>query len=114
MWPKSLKPRALGRLVVAWLSRSRSASRIKDCPELSSSRLKPTIGRPKRLVRTVLASIAESKVFGKQMEREAKLEGDSFGGQRQGVPGGWVALELVNLEEALPRLLRRSWISSTC
>jgi hypothetical protein len=28
--------------------------------------------RPKRLVRTVLSSIAESKVFGKQMEREAK------------------------------------------
>jgi hypothetical protein len=28
--------------------------------------------RPERLVRTVLASIAESKAFGKQMEREAK------------------------------------------
>jgi hypothetical protein len=29
-------------------------------------------GRPKRLVRTVLASLAESQDFGKQMEREAK------------------------------------------
>ena len=42
-----------------------------DCPELAKP-AKADVGAPKRLVRTVLASIAESKVFGKQMEREAK------------------------------------------
>ncbi len=45
--------------------------RQEDCPELAKP-AKADDWRPKRLVRTVLASIAESKVFGKQMEREAK------------------------------------------
>ena len=67
MWPKSPKPRALGRLVAALPSFQSVSGGLPKKP----SRLKPTIGRLKRLVRTVLASMAESKVFGKQMEREA-------------------------------------------
>jgi hypothetical protein len=43
----------------------------EDCPELAKL-AKADNWCPKRLVRTVLASIVESKVFGKQMEREAK------------------------------------------
>ena len=49
--------------------------------------------RPKRLVRTVLASIAESKVFGKQMEREAKrrrfFEANAKAFLGDGLPWNW-------------------------
>ena len=49
--------------------------------------------RPERLVRTVLASIAESKVFGKQMEREAKrrrfFEADAQVFLGDGLPWNW-------------------------
>ena len=59
--------------------------------------------RPKRLVRTVLSSIANSKTFGKQMEREAKRR--RFGeAEDQSVLGRWSALELVDLEIALQGL----------
>jgi hypothetical protein len=49
--------------------------------------------RPKRLVRTVLASIAESKVFGRQMEREAKrrrfFEAKAKAFLGDGLPWNW-------------------------
>lgn len=49
--------------------------------------------RPKRLVRTVLASIAESKAFGKQMEREAKrrrfFEAKAQAFLGDGLPWNW-------------------------
>jgi len=49
--------------------------------------------RPKRLVRTVLASIAESKDFGKQMEREAKrrrfFEAQAKAFLGDGLPWNW-------------------------
>lgn len=49
--------------------------------------------RPKRLVRTVLASIAESKDFGKQMEREAKrrrfFEAKAKAFLGDGLPWNW-------------------------
>jgi hypothetical protein len=64
----------------------------EDCPELA----KPADvddWRPKRLVRTVLASIAESKVFGKQMEREAKrrrfFEANAKAFLGDGLPWNW-------------------------
>jgi hypothetical protein len=48
------------------------ARSIRDS-QLESNELVATADwRPKRLVRTVLSSIADSKTFGKQMEREAK------------------------------------------
>lgn len=40
-----------------------------------SPAIQPLDWRPKRLVRTVLASMAEAKEFGKQMQREAKRRG---------------------------------------
>jgi hypothetical protein len=49
--------------------------------------------RPRRLVRTVLASIAESKVFGRQMEREAKrrrfFEANAKAFLGDGLPWNW-------------------------
>jgi hypothetical protein len=49
--------------------------------------------RPKRLVRTVLGSIADSKVFGKQMEREAKrrrfFEATAQAFLGDGLPWNW-------------------------
>jgi hypothetical protein len=49
--------------------------------------------RPKRLVRTVLSSIAESKVFGKQLEREAKrrrfFEAKAKAFLGDGLPWNW-------------------------
>jgi hypothetical protein len=66
--------------------------RQEDGPELA----KPAQAddwRPKRLVRTVLASIAESKVFGKQMEREAKrrrfFEAQAKAFLGDGLPWNW-------------------------
>jgi len=68
--------------------------------------------RPKRLVRTVLSSEADSKPFGRQMAREAK--------QRR----FYEALCRASWETGRPgtgrsgsstfRLSHRSWISSTC
>jgi hypothetical protein len=46
-----------------------TARRSDDDPEPST---KPTAWRPKRLVRTVLSSVAEAKLFGAQMAREAR------------------------------------------
>ena len=68
MWPKSPKPRAS---VASSLPGSSPNQCQEDCPELAKPAKADDCG-PERLVRTVLASIAESKVFGKQMEREAK------------------------------------------
>src|SRR5262249_28729507 len=45
---------------------------IVDPEPAAKVRAGKTDWRPKRLVRTVLSSIANSKIFGKQMEREAK------------------------------------------
>jgi hypothetical protein len=44
---------------------------VDDCAEAATPSVAPD-WRPKRLVRTVLASLACSRVFGKQMAREAK------------------------------------------
>ncbi len=59
------------------------------CPEST----KAEDWRPKRLVRTVLASIAESKVFGRQMEREAKrrrfFEAKAKAFLGDGLPWNW-------------------------
>ena len=64
----------------------------EDCPELAKL-AKADDWRPKRLVRTVLASIAESKVFGKQMEREAKrrrfFEANAKAFLGDGLPWNW-------------------------
>ena len=83
--------RLLGRLPsLAWLSSL--DQRREDGPELA----KPAQAddwRPKRLVRTVLASIAESKVLGRQMEREAKrrrfFEAQAKAFLGDGLPGNW-------------------------
>jgi hypothetical protein len=64
----------------------------EDCPERAKL-AKADDWRPKRLVRTVLASIAESKVFGKQMEREAKrrrfFEANAKAFLGDGLPWNW-------------------------
>ena len=66
--------------------------RQEDCPELAKP-AKTDDWRPERLVRTVLASIAESKVFGKQMEREAKrrrfFEANAKAFLGDGLPWNW-------------------------
>jgi hypothetical protein len=58
-------------LSVASAQPTTPAVRAKEAPE-SIELVPPADWRPKRLVRTVLASLANSKVFGKQMAREAK------------------------------------------
>ena len=85
--------------------------RQEDCPELAKP-AKADDWRPKRLVRTVLASIAESKVFGKQMEREAKrrrfFEATAKAFLGMGCPGTGQS------GRSTSPTSRRSWISSTC
>jgi hypothetical protein len=63
-------------------------------PELPEpAEVKADDWRPRRLVRTVLASIAESKVFGRQMEREAKrrrfFEANAKAFLGDGLPWNW-------------------------
>lgn len=63
--------------------------------------------RPKRLVRTVLGSIADSKTFGKQMEREARRR--RFGEAKikaflgDGLPWNW-SIQKAHLKEFTPIL----------
>jgi hypothetical protein len=67
----------------------------------------PTDWRPERLVRTVLSSIADSKTFGKQMEREAKRR--RFGEARiraflgDGLPWNW-SIQKAHFKEFTPIL----------
>ena len=78
--------------VASSLPGSAPDQRREDCPELVKP-AKADDWRPKRLVRTVLASIAESKVFGKQMEREAKrrrfFEANAKAFLGDGLPWNW-------------------------
>jgi len=78
--------------VASSLPGSAPNQRREDCPELAKP-AKADDWRPKRLVRTVLASIAESKVFGKQMEREAKrrrfFEANAKAFLGDGLPWNW-------------------------
>ena len=78
--------------VASSLPGSAPNQRQEDCPELAKP-AKADDWRPKRLVRTVLASIAESKVFGKQMEREAKrrrfFEANAKAFLGDGLPWNW-------------------------
>jgi hypothetical protein len=66
--------------------------RREGCPKPAEP-TKADDWRPKRLVRTVLASIAESKIFGKQMEREAKrrrfFEANAKAFLGDGLPWNW-------------------------
>jgi hypothetical protein len=76
----------------ALLVSSSSPASTLDCREPSQS-AGDDDWRPKRLVRTVLASIAESKDFGKQMEREAKrrrfFEAKAKAFLGDGLPWNW-------------------------
>ena len=78
--------------VASTLPGSTRNQRQEDCPELAKP-AKADDWRPKRLVRTVLASIAASKVFGKQMEREAKrrrfFEATAKAFLGDGLPWNW-------------------------
>jgi hypothetical protein len=78
--------------VASLLPGSASNQCREDSPELAKP-AKADDWRPKRLVRTVLASIAESKVFGKQMEREAKrrrfFEANAKAFLGDGLPWNW-------------------------
>ena len=59
---------------------------------------KPPEWRPKRLVRTVLSSLAEARTFGKQMEREAKrrrfFEAPAKAFLGDGLPWNWTIWKL--------------------
>lgn len=57
--------------VASALSRPQSRQQASEAPE-DTGRIPPADWHPKRLVRTVVSSMAESKDFGKQMAREAK------------------------------------------
>lgn len=59
-------------LSVAQASSPTGSRRRANEPSGDAEPASATDGRPKRLVRTVLSSMAESKDFGKQMAREAK------------------------------------------
>jgi hypothetical protein len=58
--------------VASPLSSSSREATVDDGVEANTTTSVAADWRPKRLVRTVLASLASSKVFGKQMAREAK------------------------------------------
>lgn len=62
-------------------------------PPDSEERIPPADWHPKRLVRTVLASMANSKTFGKQMAREAKRRRFDEAGAKaflgDGLPWNW-------------------------
>jgi hypothetical protein len=66
---------------------------FEDCEEPDEALVPPAEWKPKRLVRTVLSSMASSQIFGRQMKREAKqrrffeAKANAFLGD--GLPWNW-------------------------
>ncbi len=77
---------------VAAPGRSSSQAPVDQCPD-TAVLVPPSDWRPKRLVRTVLSSMAASTEFGKQMSREAKRrrfsEAVAKGFLGDGLPWNW-------------------------